>query len=567
MIRQLCLAIAMLLSGALASSSAHAWWNADWTHRTRVVIDTTDKGLALGEAVMAPAIAVRLHSGNFDFAAASPDGGDIRVVGPDDKTVLPFVIERFDTVNELAVLWVKPAAVLPGSDKNEFFVYAGHAKAPAQAAGTPAVFGAPNLLVAHFSEASGPAFNTIGEVPSGSPATREVNGLLAGSWLGGADAVTWPAADTLRVAAGGALSVSMWVKPEAVEQGGLLAWGALQVKLDKGTVAASWGGAELRGGLLAAGAWSHVALSVSGASARLFINGNPVGEAQAALPAIEGALSVGTGYRGLIDEVQVAAEARGAAAIKLAAASQGADNAFLRATRETGGEAEAGGSTSYMGVLVGNLTADAWAVIGILGVMFVIAVYVMIEKSMAVVRIDRGNQAFLQRFRSDGEVVFNTGAAAALASEHSSLERLHRTGLAELNKRRKGSDALLSGASFNAVKAVLDAELVRESHTLNARMVLLTIAISGGPFLGLLGTVVGVMITFAAIAAAGDVNVNAIAPGIAAALLATVAGLGVAIPALFGYNWLASRIKNISADMQIFVDEFITRAAETFGQR
>jgi biopolymer transport protein ExbB len=97
-------------------------------------------------------------------------------------------------------------------------------------------------------------------------------------------------------------------------------------------------------------------------------------------------------------------------------------------------------------------------------------------------------------------------------------------------------------------------------------MVLLTIAISGGPFLGLLGTVVGVMITFAAIAAAGDVNVNAIAPGIAAALLATVAGLGVAIPALFGYNFLASRIKNISADMQIFVDEFVTRVAETYGQ-
>ena len=91
---------------------------------------------------------------------------------------------------------------------------------------------------------------------------------------------------------------------------------------------------------------------------------------------------------------------------------------------------------------------------------------------------------------------------------------------------------------------MLDADLVRENHTMNARMVLLTIAISGGPFLGLLGTVVGVMITFAAIAAAGDVNVNAIAPGIAAALLATVAGLGVAIPALFGYNYLVPAIKS-----------------------
>ena len=91
--------------------------------------------------------------------------------------------------------------------------------------------------------------------------------------------------------------------------------------------------------------------------------------------------------------------------------------------------------------------------------------------------------------------------------------------------------------SIQAIRASLDGGMVRETQRLNKLMVLLTIAISGGPFLGLLGTVVGVMITFAAIAAAGDVNVNAIAPGIAAALLATVAGLAVAIPALFGYNY------------------------------
>lgn len=108
----------------------------------------------------------------------------------------------------------------------------------------------------------------------------------------------------------------------------------------------------------------------------------------------------------------------------------------------------------------------------------------------------------------------------------------------------------------------MDAVLVRESQRLNSQMVLLTIAISGGPFLGLLGTVVGVMITFAAIAVSGEVNVNSIAPGIAAALAATVAGLTVAIPALFGYNYLGSRIKVISADMHVFVDEFVAKLAE-----
>jgi biopolymer transport protein ExbB len=97
---------------------------------------------------------------------------------------------------------------------------------------------------------------------------------------------------------------------------------------------------------------------------------------------------------------------------------------------------------------------------------------------------------------------------------------------------------------------------------LSPGIVILTIAIAGGPFIGLLGTVVGVMITFAAIAAAGDVNVNAIAPGIAAALAATVAGLAVAIPALFAYNYLLGRMKDVNADTRTFSDELITRIGE-----
>jgi len=122
----------------------------------------------------------------------------------------------------------------------------------------------------------------------------------------------------------------------------------------------------------------------------------------------------------------------------------------------------------------------------------------------------------------------------------------------------------LTPQAIDSIRATMDATMVRMTQRLQSQMVLLTIAIAGGPFLGLLGTVVGVMITFAAIAASGDVNVNAIAPGIAAALAATVAGLAVAIPALFGYNWLNTRIKGISADMRVFVDEFITRCAEHY---
>jgi biopolymer transport protein ExbB len=113
-----------------------------------------------------------------------------------------------------------------------------------------------------------------------------------------------------------------------------------------------------------------------------------------------------------------------------------------------------------------------------------------------------------------------------------------------------------------AIKAALDTALVREQQKFNKSLVFLTMSVSGGPFLGLLGTVLGVMITFAAIAETGDVNVAAIAPGVAAALAATVAGLAVAIPALFAYNFLSTRIRDLTIDMRVFSDELLAKIAE-----
>ena len=153
----------------------------------------------------------------------------------------------------------------------------------------------------------------------------------------------------------------------------------------------------------------------------------------------------------------------------------------------------------------------------------------------------------------------------------SSLYRVYETGVREVTDRLDGGRCLPDGniapQSLAAIRASMDAQMVRETAKLNNLMVFLTIAISGGPFVGLLGTVVGVMITFAAIAAAGDVNVNSIAPGISAALLATAAGMFVAIPALFGYNYFQTRIKTITSEMAVFVDEIVTRIAEgDFGR-
>jgi biopolymer transport protein ExbB len=73
--------------------------------------------------------------------------------------------------------------------------------------------------------------------------------------------------------------------------------------------------------------------------------------------------------------------------------------------------------------------------------------------------------------------------------------------------------------------------------------------------------VVGVMTTFASIAAAGDVNVNTIAPGIAAAITATVSGLLIAIPALFAYNILMSRIREKMNSLEIYGEDLLSRMA------
>lgn len=560
MIRRLLMSL--VAGAALVGTPAHAWWNDDWSERARIVLDTTDKGLVLPSAQNDVVVPLRLHSGNFDFAAAAPDGADLRVVGPDDKTPLPFEVERFDTVNELALVWVRLDVVAQGSDKNVVHVYAGNAKAAAEA--QPPVFANGFASVLHFSQTDGALKDSAGGAGNSGTVTHEPNGLLAGALRLTGQPVELPLNGKLKLAAGGALTASLWVRPDpGAGPATLLALGPLKLVRAVDEVEAQLDGKKLSAAALPASAWTHVALTVAGGKATLYINGKAGGQADVLLPEASPNLVLGEGFQGQIDEVQLLPVARDEGWVRLAHAAQGADSGFVHAHKEGKDSAEGGegGSTSYFGVLLKNLTTDAWVVIVILLVMFAIAAWVMISKAMLVAKIDKSNDVFIERFRASTTAEFGEDPQF----HGSSLWRLYQIGTREVAKRRTQGIETLSGANLDAIKATLDATLVRENHTLNARMVLLTIAISGGPFLGLLGTVVGVMITFAAIAAAGDVNVNAIAPGIAAALLATVAGLGVAIPALFGYNWLASRIKNISADMQIFVDEFVTRAAELHG--
>jgi biopolymer transport protein ExbB len=289
-------------------------------------------------------------------------------------------------------------------------------------------------------------------------------------------------------------------------------------------------------------------------------------------------------FAGEIDELIIANAARSMGWVKLAAVSQGADKAAKALV--FGADEQPHSIFSWLehgtfGTIVKNLTADGWAVIGILMVMFVISWWLMITKIGYLNSLTKGNEMFMREWAhlsadltaldaGDPESVRTLGGRAKDKKaqrnlRRSSVYRLYHIGSEEIRHRVARGTHSLSSRSIQAIRAALDGGQVREKQKIDKLIVLLTICISGGPFLGLLGTVVGVMITFAAVAAAGEVNVNAIAPGIAAALLATVAGLAVAIPSLFGYNYILARVKDATADMHVFIDEFIAKMAEFYS--
>ena len=567
------------------ASLAHATWNPEWSHRAKITLNTAANGAAITLAADSVPVLVRLHTGNFQFLDAKQDGADLRFVAADDKTPLPFHIEKFDGVNELAFVWVLVPRVNAGAKADFIWAYYGNAKAVA-ASDAKASYDAAQGLVYHFGANENTPQDSTANANHAARTTASAAsaGLIGGGLsLDGQGEVALNITPSLKAGAGG-LTLSMWVKTtnttnttnatDATLMRQVDGNNSLALLLRGGSLVAQAGTLSTPpGGRLAPGVWQHVALVVKDGLV-VYLNGAEVGRAGVSVPPMAGQMVLGTGFKGELDELQIASTARSADWIKLAALSQGPDQKLVNVAPAEGGEAEAG--TSYLGILLGAVTLDGWIVIALLGVMFVVSFWVMISKAFLVRQLSKDNEKFMAHF---GKLMDNIQPGqppterekqekdVALHFGSSPLFRLYAAAVHEMHSRfdaykKSGRELLLNANSLSAIKATVDARLVRELQGLNSRLVVLTISIAGGPFLGLLGTVVGVMITFAAIAAAGDVNVNAIAPGIAAALVATVAGLVVAIPCLFGYNFLTSRIGEITADLQAFVDELVTRIAE-----
>jgi biopolymer transport protein ExbB len=482
-----------------------------------------------------------------------------------------------------------------------------------------ACYDADTVLVFHFTESGAPAADTTKNANvAENPGTRAEGISGGGISFNGKNAVNVVASPSLVWSANAPLTISAWVKPGAPKadseilsrkEGG----NSLVIGANAGVPYVAINGQRGAGkDVLAPGQWAHFALVCDGAKTTLYVNGELAAAVGAGLPALNSNITLGGSFTGDFDELQIHKVARPVGFIQLAAFSQSGEKV---AKVLTFGEVEQPKDwlswlkSGTFGVIIANLTFDGWAVIVILAIMAVMSWFVMVSKVRYLNGIASGNEVFMKQWREvasdltvlddgDPEKTRTLGGRLnptdAKKLRHSSVYRIYHIGVEEVRQRiqrdretsppsamltpqqiqqlgaearKRGAERGLSGRSIQSVRATLDGGLVRETQKINKLIVMLTICISGGPFLGLLGTVVGVMITFAAVAAAGEVNVNAIAPGIAAALLATVAGLAVAIPSLFGYNYILSRVKDAKDDMHIFIDEFVTRMAEFYKEK
>jgi biopolymer transport protein ExbB len=602
-------ALGMLLL-LLAPGRAEAWWNPDWPYRMRIVVGAGEAAPAaqLGRTT----VLVRLHQGVFNFNNAKEDGTDIRFVSGDDRAPLRFFVERYDSlVDQVGLFWVTIPDLATGGEGTPIYMYWGNKNAP-PAGSARDTFDTETVLALNFADDAAAPRDSTGYANNATTGATRDDGLVGyGQRFDGTQRVRLPDSASLGWPAGGPVTWSLWARPDAAGTDAVLyqargAAGAITIGLAQGVPYAEIDNAGTLTRATATAAieaetWRHVAVVAAGNRLRLFLDAQPVAEAAATLPALGGAAAIGgpvpreapaaagapatsgdaaapepaalapqrPGFVGVIDVVRIAKIERGAEFFEVAVRGEGGRGDLLRF--EVPEEGSIFG-TGHFGIIARNLTHDAWVVIGICAFMMPVTWWIFGAKAIYISGSVAANRRFRRAYR---EALARAGArgiegveglgdaAAARRHRRSPLFTLWRTGVEELDTRggvqRAGH---LSSASLAAIRAAVDREISAEGQKLMGGIVMLTIAIAGGPFIGLLGTVIGVMITFAAVAAAGDVNVNAIAPGIAAALAATVAGLAVAIPALFGYNYLLVRIRDLNADMRVFADELVTRIGE-----
>ena len=189
-------------------------------------------------------------------------------------------------------------------------------------------------------------------------------------------------------------------------------------------------------------------------------------------------------------------------------------------------------------------------------------------------RVDRQDQRFLKQFRDSKNLATTYEESRKL--QQSTLAALYREGYRELSQGLKGNPGPPAAPSVSEPAARVPdvpaddllARLARSVRHASLREIsilegsLMFLATTGNitPFIGLFGTVWGIMDAFHGIGMTGSANLGAVAPGIAEALITTAAGLAVAIPGVIAYNYFLNRIKGVATRMDLFGLEFLGTA-------
>jgi biopolymer transport protein TolQ len=209
----------------------------------------------------------------------------------------------------------------------------------------------------------------------------------------------------------------------------------------------------------------------------------------------------------------------------------------------------------------GQSTVEAKIIIIFLLVFSIFAWSVMVAKAVQMRRAKKLNRLFENEFRTQKHALEVYDRRVNV--EDCPLFVVYQEGCKEVDARLKLPDGgrrhLLSLKSIEHVKRTLEAAVASQSIKLESGLILLALAVSGAPFLGLLGTVWGVMSAFSYVAMAGKADLATMAPGVAAALIATVAGLLVAIPSMFGYNWLVHNLRVLTVDLDNFAQALMSK--------
>jgi len=577
------------------------WWDTAWTARKSIDVKPADAGRPTGAAT----VLVRLHEGNFPFTAVKEDGSDLRVLADDHKTQLPYHLERYDSLMNEGFLWLRLPEIKDGAEPTKVWLYFGNAAAE-NAGSSKDTYPEPASLVYHFAERGAPPRDYSSKENTATTAPTPTEGALigAGAILFGTNGMEIPASDSLKWEAGAQTTVMAWVKPSASSKDAVLyqreegsssfALGVnegvvyVEVKDASGTARSSGGEP------IGEGAWRHLAAVAGAGKIDVLVDGKPYATLPKGMPALAGPSLIGAtaetggGFAGELDEFQIHAAPLDTPLIRFIAASQSGSpesQALVAVGADEGGGGGGHNETlehmMLFGDIANNMMFDGWVAIGICILMMLVGGFVAVKKMLYLNSIQKGTEAFMKQWAHvssdlttldhlDEESVKNIGGKAnprlLRHIRRSPLYHLYHIGCQEIGYRIKDKEGHggLSTRSMQAIRTSLDSGLVREGHRMNGGLIFLTISIAGGPYIGLLGTVVGVMITFAIISKSGEVEVASIAPGIASALLATVFGLLVAIPALFIYSYLSTRIKDLLSSMQIFIDEFIAKMAEIY---